>query len=234
MSLKDEPIPAGEEWYYELDGRASRSDAVERSGGNAEPRGRDGFAGSRSKGSGRTLVGVPLRRANEFNADRPFPISRAIRTIGGRRGPWPPVVGAASRGASHRYSGSIATCRQLSEFGLLLNVLFILFLPEPYSKERRYLATLQDVVKQSDQLRAEGASDKDWAGLAKRTKERLAPMIADLQKSASSSELPRQQLLWSARDLAPRIMGAPTKEREDNELRLRQYLQSVEQAVGHP
>ncbi len=58
---------------------------------------------------------------------------------------------------------------------LLLNVLFILFWPEPYSKERRYLATLQEVVKEADQLRAGGATDTQWASLAKRTKERLAP-----------------------------------------------------------
>jgi hypothetical protein len=117
---------------------------------------------------------------------------------------------------------------------VLLNVLFLLYWPGPYAKERRYLATLQDVVKEADQLRESGATDIEWAGLAKRTKERLAPMIADLKKSASSSELPRQQLLWSARDLAPKIMGPPTKEREENERRLKQYLLSVEQAIGRP
>jgi hypothetical protein len=117
---------------------------------------------------------------------------------------------------------------------ILLNVLFLVYWPAPYAKERRYLATLHDVVKEADQLRASGPTDTEWAGLAKRSRERLAPMISDLQKSASSSELPRQQLLWCARDLAPRIMGAPTQEREQNELRLKQYLESVEQAVGHP
>jgi hypothetical protein len=233
VRFQDEPIPAGEEWYYELDGRAHGpmrwSDLEELLGGAGETasqvrvrKGADGpwstFRSGAQTTSSPTVGAESAERFEQSSAARRVPL-----------GNW--------RGKSGGIASFFGQHRDLSAavgVWILLNVLFVLYWPHPYAKERRYLATLQDVVKEADQLRAGVASDQEWSGLAKRTKERLAPMIADLQKSASSSELPRQQLLWSARDLAPRIMGAQTKEREENEQRLKQYLQSVEQAVGHP
>ena len=116
MSLKDEPIPAGEEWYYELDGRAhgpmrwsDLEEMLSRAGETASQvrvrKGADGlWSAFRSGGKRiRRRPSVPNQPSDSNNRRS--------------RGPWPPVVGAASRGASHRYSGSIATCRQLSEFG---------------------------------------------------------------------------------------------------------------------
>jgi hypothetical protein len=115
---------------------------------------------------------------------------------------------------------------------ILANVLFLSFWPEPYARERRYLETLQSVVTEADQLRAGSASGKEWQELAKWSRGKLAPIVADLRKSASASELARQQLLWSARDLAPKVMGPPTQERERHERHLSKYLQSVEQTIG--
>jgi hypothetical protein len=115
---------------------------------------------------------------------------------------------------------------------ILLNVLFLLFWPQPYARERRYLATLQGIVGEADQLRAKPASDREWQELALRTRQSLAPMVRDLEKSANSSELVRQQLLWSARDLAPRIIGPPSKERDGQERRLKQYLGSVDTTLS--
>ncbi len=84
---------------------------------------------------------------------------------------------------------------------ILLNVLFLLFWPEPYARERRYLGTLQHVVAEVDRLRSSSASGKEWQELAKNLREKLAPIVRDLEKSANSSEPVRQQLLWCARDL---------------------------------
>ncbi len=228
MRFQDEPIPAGEEWYYELDARVHGpmrwSDLEEL-----------------LSGAGETATQVRIRKG----ADGAWSAFRS----GVRQPATPAVVQSAERFEQFSKARSVPQSRW-KEFGpffqqhrdlaavvgawVLLNVLFVLLWPEPYAKERRYLATLQDVLKEADQLRSSGAQGSEWGSLAKRTKERLAPIVIDLQKSASSSELPRQQLLWCARDLAPKIMGPPTKEREENERRLKEYLLSVQQAVGNP
>jgi hypothetical protein len=230
VGLKDEPLPVGEEWYYELDGRAHgpmRWSELQELIGNAGEtamqvrvrKGADGpWLAFRSSGQSAAVVSgsvaPAVERFEESHVTRPLPAGR-----------W---EGIGSFFRQHR-DLSLAV-----GVWILINVLFLAYWPQPYAKERRYLATLQDVVKEVDDLRASGAADKEWGGLVKRSRERLAPMIADLKKSASSSELPRQQLLWSARDLVPKIMGPRTTEREQDELRLKQYLQSVEQAIGPP
>jgi hypothetical protein len=229
VALREEPIPPGEQWYYELDGRAhgpmrwsDLEELLSRAGETASQvrvrQGADGaWSAFRSGGQATATPTVGPQSAERFEDSR---VARPV--VQSKAG------GIASFLRQHRDLCAVAGV------WILLNVLFVVYWPEPYAKERRYLATLQGVVAEADQLRASGAADSEWAGLAKRSKERLAPMIADLQKSASSSELPRQQLLWCARDLVPKIMGAQTKEREQNEQRLKQYLQSVEQAIGHP
>ena len=75
---------------------------------------------------------------------------------------------------------------------LLLNVLFLLFWPEPYAREQRYVETLQNIVAEVDRLRSSSASGKEWQELAKNSREKLAPIVRDLEKSASSSEPVRQ------------------------------------------
>jgi hypothetical protein len=229
VRFRDDDIPGGEEWYYELDGRAH---GPMRWSDLEELLGRAGEAAAQ--------IRVRQGADGPWSAFRSDAQATSTPTVGAQsaerveRSPAARPVVESKPGGIASFFGQHRDLLAVAGVWILLNVLFIWFWPAPYAKERGYLATLQDVVKEADQLRAEGASDKDWAGLAKRTKERLAPMIADLKKSASSSELPRQQLLWCARDLAPRIMGSQTKEREENELRLKQYLQSVEQAIGHP
>ena len=56
-------------------------------------------------------------------------------------------------------------------------------------------------------------------------------MVSDLKKSASATEPIRQQLLWSARDLIPRTFGPRTKERDDVERRLKEYLDGAERQL---
>jgi hypothetical protein len=229
MRFPDEQIPPGEEWYYEIDGRAhgplawsSLEDMLGRSGETASQvrirKGADGPWSAFRRGAQYCPASVPCDTAAER-----FEQSPAARPVRADR--W---GGIASFLQQHR-DLSVA-----AGVWILVNVLFLAYWPGPYAKERRYLAMLQDVVNEVDDLRASGAADKEWATLAKTSRQKLAPMIADLQKSASSSELPRQQLLWSARDLAPKIMRAQTNERDQNELRMKQYLRSVEQAIGRP
>ena len=112
-----------------------------------------------------------------------------------------------------------------------LNVLFGFFWREPYVRERQYLVTLQNVVAEVDELRSKSASKKDWEEWTKLTHEKLAPMVADLQKSASVSTLPRQQLLWCARDLATQISGPETSEQQNQEDLMKHYLIRAEQEL---
>jgi hypothetical protein len=223
---KDETVPPGDEWYYEVDGRTHgpfRWSALEELLGC----------------SGDTAAEARIRK--------------------GKEGDWTPF---RSGGASARSTGMTAAVVRLDRQAassktllrrpegfkslivrhwdlaatigvwILLNVLFLLFWPEPYARERRYLGTLQSIVAEVDQLRSRSASGKEWQELAKNAREKLAPMVRDLEKSANSSEPLRQQLLWSARDLAPKIIGPPDKERDERERRLKEYLESANRALG--
>jgi hypothetical protein len=224
VRYQDQQIPAGEEWYYEIDGRAhgplswkDLENLLDCSGETAaEARIRKGAEGD----------WLPFRRS--WATDMPRPRISASELSG----PSPRSVSPARQGG---FRDLIRTHRDIVAVAggwILLNVLFLLFWPEPYARERSYLFTLRAIVAEVDQLRAIGASDQEWGELARSTRERMAPIVRDLRKSANSSELPRQQLLWSARDLVPRIMGPPNKERDKQERRLKQYLESVEQVVG--
>jgi hypothetical protein len=115
---------------------------------------------------------------------------------------------------------------------VLLNVLYLAFWPQPYGRERRYLQSLQAVNGEVQELRAKSASDAEWRQLAERTRVALAPIVSDLAKSANASEPVRQQLLWSARDLIPRTLGPRTKERDEQERRLKEYLDSAQRELG--
>jgi len=234
VRFDDKQIPPGEEWYYEIDGRShgplpwsDLEDLLGRSGETAaEARIRQGAEGEWSPfRSGSSAAGTPWLAGTPSGLSAP-PAARA----GPSR-----AQESRSQGEAKGFDSLFHRNRDIAAAigaWLVLNVLFLLFWPQPYARERRYLATLQGIVEEADQLRAKSASQQEWQQMLQRTQKTLAPMVQDLQKSASSSELPRQQLLWCARDLAPKIMGPPSKERDQHERRLKQYLQSVEGAVG--
>jgi hypothetical protein len=226
VPYKDETIPCSEKWYYELDGRAhgpmrwsDLEELVGRAGETAsQVRVRQGANGDWKAFRSGAATAAPSASARQSERFEQRSLARP-----GRQWKW--------EGISPFFQQRWDLAPGVGVW-MLLNVLFVLFWPAPYANERRYLATLKNVVNEADALRASSVDAKEWADLAKRTKERLVPMVAELKKSASSSELPRQQLLWCARDLAPKIMGAQTKECEENERRMKQYLQSVEQTIG--
>jgi hypothetical protein len=114
---------------------------------------------------------------------------------------------------------------------IALNALSLLFWPQSYSRERGYLARLQEIEAEVQALRAEPASEAEWRESAKRTWTTLAPVVSDLKKSANASEPVRQQLFWSARDIVPRALGPRTKERDEQDQRLKQYLDAAEREL---
>jgi hypothetical protein len=227
---KDTPIPPGGEWYYELGGRAhgplSRGDLedlLNPSGETAsEVRVRHGLNGPwkafQVTSSAAEAPGTADSESVGRSSGQTMSLRRSVAPVAARdfrelvRTHWDVGAGAAAL--------------------VLLNVLYLAFWPQPYERERRYLQTLQAVSGEVQELRAKSASDADWRHLAERTRVALAPIVSDLKKSASASEPVRQQLLWAARDLIPRTLGPRTKERDEQERRLKEYLNSAQRELG--
>jgi hypothetical protein len=234
VRFDDKQIPPGEEWYYEIDGRShgplSRTDLEEllsRSGETAaEVRIRQGADGPWTPfRSGSPTANTPRWQGSTSELGGPSADGA------GQPGPQRSVAQAGRSGFHGFLHGHWDIVAAVGVW-ILLNVLFLLFWPQPYARERRYLAMLQGIVAEADQLRAKPASDREWQELGLRTQQTLAPIVRDLEKSANSSELVRQQLLWCARDLVPRIIGPQSKERNAQERRLKKYLESVASALA--
>jgi len=224
------PIPPGEEWYYELDGRShgpiswiDLEELLNRSGETAlEVRVRRGADGPWTQFRS---ASAPMGGATPgSNWEAPMPSGESARP--GQ---------SASPAAHNDFRGLLRTHWDIGAalgVWILLNVSYLSFWPQPHSSERRYLQTLRGIESEVHDLRSKPTSDAEWHELAERTRTNLAPMVSDLKKSASSSEPLRQRLLWSARDLIPRTIGPRTKERDDEERRLKQYLDGAERELG--
>lgn len=227
---KDAPIPPGEAWYYELDGRShgpiSWTDLEEL-----------------LSRSGETALEVRVRRG----VDGPWTQFRAAPGASGSAGTkgsnWeaPAWSSEASRPRQLQTPAPRGEVRGLLsthwDIGvaivvwIVLNVSYLAW-PQAHSAERRYLQSLRAIENEVRDLRAKPNSDAEWHALADRSRATLAPIVSDLKKSASSSDPVKQQLLWSARDLIPRTIGPRTKERDDTERRLKEYLDGAERELG--
>jgi hypothetical protein len=233
MYPKDVPLPPGEEWYYQLDGRVhgpmSRSDLedlLDRSGETAsDVHVRQGATGSWS----------PFRSASPASRG-PIPpstmeLSAGRQELAGKPASPPLVPSAKGRGLGRFLNGNWDVGAAVGAW-LVCNVLFFFFWPQSYSRERGYLQSLRSIEAEVQNLRAKPTSDAEWHEFVDHARSTLAPMVADLKKSASSSEPVRQQLLWAARDLVPHTLGPRTKERDEEEKRLKQYLDSAERELA--
>jgi hypothetical protein len=230
---KDATIPPGEEWYYEIDGRAhgplSRTDLEEllnRGGETAsEIRVRQGTDGPWSPfSSASPAAGATRLPESTLEPGRRRPES--IAKVSAHR-PTSQVATSGLRSLLHRHWDIGAAIGAW----ILLNGSLLLFWPQSYARERRYLQTLQAINADVQDLRAKPASDEEWHQFAERTRQTLAPIVTDLKKSASSTEPVRQQLLWSARDLIPRTIGPRNKDRDELEQRLKQYLDKAQREL---
>jgi hypothetical protein len=231
---RNEPqIPPGEEWYYELDGRAhgpmSRSDLEEllnRAGETAaEVRVRRGAEGlwapfrSPSLAAGASPTAASIAESRSSAADSRCPL------------------GPQRSGSPLAADGFPGWVRAYWDVGvamglwILLNVSFFLFWPESHSRERRYLQALKAITVELQDLRGKPTSEAEWHQFAERTRASLNPIVSDLKKSANSSEPVKQQLLWSARDVIPHTLGPRTRERDEQEQRLKKYLDSAERQL---
>jgi hypothetical protein len=224
------PLSPGEEWYYELDGRThgplprtDLEDLLNRSGDTADDvrvrRGPDG-------------PWIPFRSTSMRDRPSVASFSKPVAEIpANERRSVSQRPGILSQGVGGLIRDQRGVLAAVAAW-LLLNILFIALWPEPYSRERHYLETLRAIEAEKQLLRAKPASESEWQEFAQRTRSDLAPIVKDLQKSASAAQPIRQQLFWSARDLVPRTLGPRTKERDDVERRLRQYLDTVERELA--
>jgi hypothetical protein len=226
---KDAPIPPGEEWFYELDGRVhgplSRADLEELLNGSGETalqvRVRQGAEGPWH----------PFRTASAAPATLPTPQPSWDGDLPVRSSQAPQSRLSAGKGGLGRLLRSNwDLCAGLVVW-LLLNGLFLLWFQDPYSRERNYLQTLRTISSEVHELREKSASEAEWRAFAQRTHVALDPIVRDLKKSANASEPAKQQLLWAARDLTPRTLGPRTKERDEFDRRLNTYLNTAEAEI---
>ncbi|HET6325712.1 MAG TPA: hypothetical protein VFG04_13620 [Planctomycetaceae bacterium] len=227
---RDAPIPPGEAWYYELDGRThgpiSWTDLEEL-----------------LNRSGETALEVRVRKGEDGPWTQFRAPPAAIGSVGAKGSNWesPAWSGEASRPRQSQSPTPRSDVRGLLrshwDIGvaivvwILLNVSYLAW-PQSHSSERRYLQSLRAIEDEVRDLRSKPTSDAEWHELAKRARATLDPMVSDLKKSASSSEPVKQQLLWAARDLVPRTIGPRTKERDETERRLKEYLDGAERELG--
>jgi hypothetical protein len=231
---RNEPqIPPGEEWYYELDGRThgpmSRTDLEDllNRGGEtaAEVRVRQGAEGpwtpfrspSLAAGTSPTAASPAESRSSSADSRRQLQPQRSGS----------PLAKSEFRGWVRAY-WDVGVAIGL---WILLNVVLFAFWPESHSRERRYLQALKAINVELQDLRAKPTSDAEWHQFAERTRAALNPIVSDLKNSANSSESVKQQLLWSARDVIPHTLGPRTRERDEQEQRLKKYLDSAEREL---
>ena len=228
MYPKDPHIPPGEEWYYELDGRShgpiswtDLEELLNRSGETAfDVRVRQGVAGAWTQFRPASRADAPAT-TSRLSGETQAPPGEASRP----RQSYAPTPRGVFRSLVH---WDIAAAIGV---WILLNVSYLSFWPQPHSSERRYLQTLRAIESEVQDRRSQPTSDAEWHQLTQRSRVLLSPIGSDLKKSASASEPLKQQLLWSARDLIPRTIGPRTKERDDVEQRLKQYLDGAEREL---
>jgi hypothetical protein len=95
-----------------------------------------------------------------------------------------------------------------------------------YVTERKCLATLEDILNQEDQLLTRATTQDEWREFTSRSKKRIAP-FADHFSHSYHSEL-NQLLLSASSDLAPRVLGPASRQRNRAARQLQWSLDQVE------
>jgi len=179
VRFDDKAVTPGEEWYYEIDGRAhgplawsDLEDLLGRSGETAA----DVHIRKGAEGEWSPFRSVPSAAGTPWLAGTPSGLS-ALPTA---RADESRAQGARSHREAKGFASVFHRNRDIAAAvgaWLLLDVLFLLFWPEAYARERRYLATLQGIIVEADQLRAKPASHEEWQQMLQRTQKTLAPMV---------------------------------------------------------
>jgi hypothetical protein len=115
----------------------------------------------------------------------------------------------------------------------LVNVGALVAWSDPYSTERKYFRTMRQLEEKVHSLQTRDASPDEWKALRLKAKEALAPIVADLKKTASASHPIRQHLLWAARDQMPKIIRPDRQETEVDRL-YKAHMEFVEGQLRAP
>lgn len=89
------------------------------------------------------------------------------------------------------------------------------------------LSAIQSLGDEVKQKREAGATDAEWDELTERGTRTLQPVVARLQREASSTNRIAQMLLWAARDCLPKMFHDARTEPSDAERRFDEYMQNV-------
>lgn len=92
---------------------------------------------------------------------------------------------------------------------------------DPYS-------TCNSLWEELKEIRSAKGDDTRWAEFTERGQKSLGPIVAKLQREASSSDRTAQFLLWSSRDCLPKMFLDARKEPSESETQLAEYLANVD------
>jgi hypothetical protein len=117
-----------------------------------------------------------------------------------------------------------------------LNAILFATMKPPYAEERKSLATLLDIRDELRVLQMRAATDAEWLDFRSKSERTLAPIIADLEKTASADQPIRQHLLWAGRDnlremLAQGERTPANSPKSDEEQESNQHVQWLEHAL---
>lgn len=87
------------------------------------------------------------------------------------------------------------------------------------------LLTYSQVWDELKQKRSANAASSEWDSFASNAKEKLTPIIARLERTASTDNRLAQQLLWAGRDNLLKMLDDARSEKSDTETRFADHLQ---------
>lgn len=219
---------SADEWYYRLDGREH---------GPFSKVALQELVGS----SGETAVTIDVRQGTGGDW-KPFavvfgtPVAPSSRSEVRHESPavlpeLPPPTSNASPRSKGRFADALRSNRDLVVIigvWILANAAVLGWWSQEYRTERKYRAVLRGFETDVKALQDRDASPAEWSELRQRVKQTLAPMVADLKRSASASEPVRQHLLWAARDQFPKLVGPETAERKTTRRLYEKQMQLVD------
>lgn len=205
---------SADEWYYRLDGREhgpfSKVALQELVGSSGETAAnidvRHGTGGDWKPFA--AVFETPVASSSRSEVRHESPAVRPALSL--------PISNASPR-SKGRFVDALRSNRDLVVIigvWILANAVVLGWWSQEYRTEREYRAILRGFESEVKALQDRDASPADWAELRERVKQTLAPMVADLKKTASASEPVRQHLLWASRDQFPKLLGPETPERK--------------------
>jgi hypothetical protein len=133
-----------------------------------------------------------------------------------------------------RIGQAVARPKVLTVAGILVMVVVGGFLWSRLGggSDREKYETLVAIFEEFQRTREANASAAEWDQFSRQTIERLQPMIASLDKSASRRAPHRQNLLWAAKDCLPQMLNDARTEESESERQFIGYLEEARRLIA--